>query len=84
VGGNLPASRKKLKVKIKKGQIWQDWDCRFRNSKPRLIQVVAIHKHNYLGEFYVTCRNIDTDKITNIKLRRFKPNSTGYKLWREL
>jgi len=67
--------------KVKKGQIWQDWDSRFRNCKPRYIQIIGIHYK--WGEDYAACRNIDTDKITYIKVKRFKPNSTGYKLIKE-
>jgi len=53
-------------------QIWQDWDIRFRKSAPRLIKIISI-KNNF-----ATCKNIQTSKIT---LDRFKPNSTGYKLF---
>lgn len=56
-------------------QIWQDWDIRFRKSAPRLIKIISI-KNNF-----ATCKNIQTSKITEIRLDRFKPNSTGYKLF---
>lgn len=75
--------KKRESTKVKKGQLWQDWDCRFRNAKPRLIRVIEIHTPNCFvnGCFsHAICRNVDTAKKTKIKLRRFKPNSTGYKL----
>ncbi len=59
---------------VQVNQIWEDWDIRFRNSTPRLIKVIDI-KNNI-----ATCRNISTSKITKIRLDRFKPNSTGYRL----
>jgi hypothetical protein len=69
-------------IKVKKGQIWQDWDTRARVGKwQRFIQVIAI-KHKW-GEEYATCKNTKTEKITEIKLKRFKPNSTGYKLFNQ-
>lgn len=72
----------KKKIGVKKWQIWQDWDIRCRVGKyQRFIRVIKIH-FKY-GEYYATCRNIKTDRITNIKLRRFISNSTGYRLWED-
>jgi hypothetical protein len=63
------------KKTVQVNQIWQDCNIRFRKVTPRLIKVISI-KNNM-----ATCRNIVTGKITEIRLDRFKPNSTGYKLW---
>lgn len=62
------------KITVHLNEIWQDWDIRFRNYPPRLIEVISI-KNNM-----ATCKNLQTGKITKIRLDRFKPNSTGYKL----
>lgn len=61
-------------VTVKVNQVWQDWDVRFRNSTPRRIKVVDII------DGIATCVNLDTHKITKIRVSRLKPNSTGYKL----
>ena len=70
----------KKEQKVKVGQIWQDWDCRFRNVYfPRLIKIKSIDKFALLAK----CENIDTHKITRIRIDRFKPTSNGYKLFKD-
>jgi hypothetical protein len=60
---------------VKVGQIWQDNDKRFVHT-PRNIKIVNIdYKKNTAG-----CKNVQTNKYTMIRLDRFKPNSSGYKL----
>ena len=71
-------------MEIKVGQIWQDWDTRFRNHPPTYKQVVKIQD----GFAYVIgFKTIEADgSLSNIisksriRLDRFKPTSTGYKL----
>jgi len=58
------------------GQIWQDWDIRFRNSEtPRLIEII-----NFPNDLMVQVQNIDTGRKSVISKHRMKPNATGYKL----
>jgi hypothetical protein len=62
---------------VRVGQIWQDWDVRFRNQTPVYKKIIKIE-----GE-YAYCEGIKGNKIisrSRISLRRFRPNSTGYKL----
>lgn len=71
-----------IKVKMEKvrvGQLWQDWDVRFRKSRPRIIKIISISGDG----LYATCRNIATSKTTKIAINRFKPTSTGYKLFQD-
>jgi len=63
-------------MNLKMGQIWQDWDIRFRNHlKPRLLKVI-----NFPNDLMVQVQNIDTGRKTIISKHRMKPNATGYKL----
>lgn len=58
---------------VKVGQVWQDWDSRFRNgSYVRLLTVKRVE-----GD-YAYCDSYG--RLVRIKLSRFRPNSTGYKL----
>lgn len=61
------------------GQIWQDWDTRFRQGKPRIIRIESISGDGQ----YATCKNIDTGRITKIAIKRLKPSSNGYKLLKQ-
>lgn len=60
---------------VKTGQIWQDWDIRFRKHEP-------IYKYIYhIDRTHAHCFSITKGRITRgvkIRLERFKPNSTGY------
>lgn len=57
------------------GQVWRDNDK--RTSYFRDMQVISIDGDK------ATVRNVRTGKLSKIRLNRFKPNSTGYKLIRE-
>ena len=60
---------------VEVGQVWLDWDSRFRDKGyERKIKVLRIE-----GE-YAYCDSYG--KTVRIKLKRFKPNSTGYKLFK--
>lgn len=64
---------------VKRGQVWQDWDCRIRNVQPpRLLRVLLTGKDKAL------CVDIGTHKETLIRLDRFKPTSSGYKLFKDV
>lgn len=55
---------------VKVGQVWADYDVRFRKSSPYLKRIVAID-----GD-YAVCKG--AKRTTRILLKRFRPNSTGY------
>jgi hypothetical protein len=62
---------------VKVGQVWQDWDTRFRNGAPTYKKVLKIEG----GFAYcVSTRNGIVISKSRISLQRFRPNSTGYKL----
>lgn len=64
-------------MKIEKGQIWRDWDIRFRNQIPVYKRILRVTKtHAYVEGFREDEKIISKSKI---RLDRFKPNSTGYK-----
>lgn len=63
------------KIEVKVGQVWEDWDIRFRNTHHRLIKVIEI-----IGDKAVVQSPSGLGAKNKIKLSRFKPNSTGYKL----
>lgn len=63
------------KIEVKIGQVWQDWDIRFRDTHARRIKIVEI-----VGEKAICQHPSGLGSKTKIKLSRFKPNSTGYKL----
>jgi hypothetical protein len=62
-------------IEVKVGQIWKDWDVRTRGTHPRQIKVLEI-----VGEKAIVQSPSGMGAKTKIKLSRFKPNSTGYKL----
>lgn len=64
--------------KVRVGQVWQDWDSRWRKSfyHPRYIEIKSISGDGQ----YAICENMNTLKETKIRADRFKPTSTGYKL----
>lgn len=60
--------------KIKIGQIWHDYDIRFRKiQKTRRLEVIG-----FPNDLYVEVQNVDTKRKTIIAKHRMKPNSTGY------
>ena len=65
---------------VRVGQIWQDWDGRFRTVTPVYKKILEIK-----GKF-AYCEGIRNGVVisrTNIALKRFKSNSTGYLLIEE-
>ena len=68
-----------LKPEVKVGQVWQDNDSR-HTSFIRLIEVKKI-----VGDV-VECISRAEGKERNVKINimRFKPTSTGYKLYKDV
>jgi len=66
-------------IDLKIGQIWQDWDIRYRGFSPRLLKVIG-----FPNDRMVEVENIKTGKRTYIAKYRMKPSSTGYILNKEL
>ena len=66
-------------MNIKIGQIWKDYDIRFRNLKPRLLKIIG-----FPNDLMIQVENIDTGRKTIISKHRMKPNSTGYILMEEM
>jgi hypothetical protein len=71
-------------IKVKVGQIWQDWDSRFRTWEPIYKRILKFdNEYAYCQGFKQTSfcgqpYEILTTKV-KIKLSRFKDNSTGYR-----
>jgi hypothetical protein len=64
------------KIEVKVGQIWEDWDIRSRDAlHRRKIKVIAIVD----GKAIVKSPS-GYGGSTKIKLERFRPTSTGYRL----
>ncbi len=58
------------------GQTWEDMD---RRAKGRRLEVERL----FMGTDhlqYAACRVVGTGKLTNIRVSRFSPGSTGYRL----
>lgn len=66
------------KIRVKPGQIWQDWDHRIRNQKPRLFRVVKV------DERHAHVIGLDGKRPRTILLNRFVPNATGYRFFCEM
>ena len=64
----------KNKFNVAKGQIWQDNDPRYEDEYKRTLEVLEVD-----GD-YAICKNIQSGRTSKIKLSRFKPTSTGYRL----
>jgi len=65
------------KVEVKIGQVWEDWDSRYRNGDAprRRIKVLEIKD----GRARVQSPS-GLGARTWIRLDRFRPTATGYKL----
>jgi len=62
-------------MKLEIGQIWQDWDIRYRERFiPRYIKIIG-----FLNDLYVEVENTETKRKTIITKSRMKISSTGYK-----
>jgi len=61
--------------KVEVGQVWEDNDPRYEVK--RTLTVMAID-----GD-YVECLNSPSGRVTKIKIKRLRPNSTGYRLIKE-
>lgn len=64
---------------LKIGQVWQDWDIRFRNQTPRLLKII-----DFPNDLRVEVQNINTNRKTTISRDRMKPNATGYILIQDI
>lgn len=63
------------KIEVKVGQVWQNWDSRERDTHPRRLKVLEI-----VGDKAIVQHPSGIGGKRKILLRRFVPNSTGYKL----
>jgi hypothetical protein len=77
-----------VRVEVKVGQIWKDYDTRYRGVHPgRLVLVVGLSDE--VDQAYAICRRCDTEgqpltkRETRIRLDRFRPNSTGYVIFKQ-
>lgn len=62
-------------IPVKVGQVWQDYDSRQRKKKnPRLVTVQKI------DHGVAHCTQTGSKRIAKIKITRFRPTATGYKL----
>ena len=59
-------------IQVKVGQVWQDCDKRFPNRRIRVLEIV--------GEKAVVQSVHGFTPKTRIRLDRFRPGSTGYRL----
>lgn len=69
---------------VKIGQIWREWDTRYRfknDEIARKFEVIEMTTKN--TEPAAVCRDLTTGKKVIIKTRRLKPTSTGYKLLKD-
>ncbi|WP_030506393.1 DUF6354 family protein [Microbispora rosea] len=62
---------------VKPGQIWQDCDKR---SSGRKVRVIAVGETHATVEQVVTGRTTRQPRQSRIRLDRFRPTSTGYRL----
>jgi hypothetical protein len=76
------------RVEVKVGQIWKDNDRRWRTAGfGRLVLVMGLSDE--VDQAYAICRRCDTEGIpltrreTRIRLDRFRPNSTGYVIFKQ-
>ena len=67
-----------MKTDVKAGHVWQDWDSRFSNQTPTYKQVM------WVKDGYAFCESHTEGKAVRrrcrIRLDRFRPRSTGYRL----
>lgn len=62
-------------MQVKVDQVWEDFDIRWRGKGPRRrFKIILIE-----GDV-ATCENEVTARHTKVKLSRFKPSATGYRL----
>lgn len=71
--------------KVEIGQVWQDYDIRQRGAAGwRLILVIGVHLDTQPPVAYVVSSHDNGQRWgtrrTRIRLDRFKPTSTGYRL----
>jgi hypothetical protein len=61
----------------KVGQVWEDWDSRGRTSFTLTRRVKIMRQ---AGPDHFLVQNVTTGRRTRIHRKRFRPNSTGYRL----
>jgi len=66
------------KYGVKTGQVWQDNDPRYTESEKRKLEIIEV------DDTYAVCKNLTSGKISKIRLNRFKANSTGYRLIKDV
>lgn len=65
---------------VKVGQIWEDWDSRVR-ANAQYRRRFVVHKMDDSHAFVTGLRGYEAvGPKRRIRLDRFKPNSTGYRL----
>jgi hypothetical protein len=60
---------------VKVGQVWEDWDSRFRDSQQR--RLISIER---IDGAYAYCSGLSTGKKTRVRVDRFRPTASGYRL----
>lgn len=67
---------------VRRGQVWEDNDP--RSAGRQLLIELVMHRPD--EEPYALCRSphSETSRRSRIKFRRFRPNSTGYRLVRDV
>ena len=61
-------------VKVKVGQVWEDCDRRFAKRRVKVVTLTRTHA------VVVRIAPTRSDTRTKIRLDRFRPTSTGYRL----
>lgn len=61
------------------GQVWQDWDYRYRDKTPRLYRIARIGGGGYAWMTLESGPPLSR-KTTRVAVNRLKPTSTGWKL----
>ena len=69
----LTAAIEKNRPNVKVGQVWRDWDVRYRGISMQLLTVMEI------GDTHVVALR-DNGIRVKIRIDRFRPTATGYKL----
>ena len=67
-------------IKVEPDQLWVDNDVRYRRGPLRFIHISEVGATHALGMAWWSNAGSGSARGTKIALRRFKPNSTGYRL----
>jgi len=66
-------------VDVKIGQVWKDNDKRYTENEQRELEIVGFYH-----DLWAVCKNLKTGKTSKILIDRFRPNSTGYRLIKDV